>query len=104
MRHASSGIQGGEGSYVTKQRTILFSLIIDFVLCLPDIVAAVLSGSIVMFADVLKCGNEILATFLAYLTIRKMAKGGVGTYDSGMGTLETLTSIGTGRVMFLSLT
>jgi ferrous-iron efflux pump FieF len=103
MRHASSDIKGGKGSYVTKQRTVFFSLIIDFALCLPDIVAAVLSGSIVMFADVLKCGNEILATFLAYLTIRKMARGGTGTYDYGMGKLETLTSISTGGMMFISL-
>ena len=62
-----------------------------------------LSGSIVLFADALKCANEILATFFAYLTLRKMAKGGAGAYDYGMGKFETITSITTGGVMFISL-
>jgi cation diffusion facilitator family transporter len=66
-------------------------------------VAAVLSGSIVLFADAVKCANEIIATFFAYMTIRKMAKGGAGAYDYGMGKLETMTSIITGGVMFVSL-
>lgn len=104
MSHAVS-VDGeeGPGSYAAKQRTVLISLIIDFILWIPDIVAAVLSGSIVLFADAIKCGNEIIATFFAYMTIRKMAKGGAGTYDYGMGKLETMTSIITGGVMFLSL-
>jgi ferrous-iron efflux pump FieF len=50
-----------------------------------------------------KCLNEIIATFFAYLTIRKMAKGGAGAYDYGMGKLETITSVMTGGVMFISL-
>ncbi|HUH79541.1 MAG TPA: cation diffusion facilitator family transporter, partial [Methanoregula sp.] len=93
----------GEGSLATKQKMVLTSLVVDFVLWLPDIAAAVLSGSIVLFADALKCANEILATFFAYVTIRKMAKGGSGTYDYGMGKMETMTSVITGGVMFISL-
>ncbi len=86
-----------------KEKTVLTSLIVDFVLWLPDITAAILSGSIVLFADAVKCANEILATFFAYLTIRKMARGGKGTYDYGMGKFETVTSIITGGVMLVSL-
>ncbi len=93
----------GEVDLARKQKTVLTSLVVDFVLWIPDIVAAVLSGSIVMFADVVKCGNEICATFFSYLTIRKMAKGDIGTYDYGMGKLETITSILTGGLMFVSL-
>jgi len=104
MSHALSAGEGGSGvSLATRQRTVLVSLIVDFVLWLPDIAAAILSGSIVLFADAVKCANEILATFLAYLTIRKMAKGGAGTYDYGMGKFETMTSVVTGGVMFISL-
>jgi len=93
----------GGGSLATKQQTVKISLIVDFVLWLPDIAAAILSGSIVLFADALKCANEILATFFAYLTLRKMAKGGAGAYDYGLGKFETITSIITGGVMFVSL-
>ena len=104
MSHSVSAHDGdGPGSYAQKQRTVLISLIIDFIMWIPDIVAAVLSGSIVLFADAVKCGNEIIATFFAYITIRKMAKGGAGAYDYGMGKLETMTSVITGGVMFISL-
>lgn len=95
----------GDAAALAKERTVFVSLIIDVVLWIPDIAAAVLSGSITMFADVLKCGNEILATFFAYLTLRKMnrAKGGAFIYDYGMGKFENLTGIITGIVMFVSL-
>ncbi|MDD1689903.1 MAG: cation diffusion facilitator family transporter [Methanoregula sp.] len=103
MSHACAPGDTDRGSFATKQRTVLVSLIVDFVLWIPDIVAAILSGSIVLFADALKCANEILATFFAYLTLRKMAKGGGGAYDYGLGKFETITSIITGGVMFVSL-
>ena len=91
------------GSLATRQRTVLVSLVVDFILWLPDIAAAILSGSIVLFADAIKCANEILATFFAYLTLRKMSRGGAGAYDYGLGKFETITSIITGAVMFVSL-
>ena len=91
------------GSYRAKERTVLTSLVVDFILWIPDIVAAVLSGSIVLFADAVKCLNEILATLFSYLTIRKMARGGIGKYDYGMGKFETVTSVITGGVMLVSL-
>lgn len=86
-----------------KAHTVFISLSIDVLLWIPDIVAAILAGSITMFADVVKCGNEILATFFAWLTLRKLAKGGQGTYDYGMGKFENMTGIVTGAVMFISL-
>jgi len=102
MSHAiPEGTPGG--SAATKQRMVLVSLVVDFTLWLPDIAAAILSGSIVLFADAVKCANEILATFFAYMTLRKIAKGGAGVYDYGMGKFETITSVTTGGVMFISL-
>ncbi len=86
-----------------KERTVFLSLVVDFVLWIPDIIAAILAGSITMFADVVKCGNEILATFFAWLTLRKLSRGHQGSYDYGMGKFETMTSIVTGAVMLVSL-
>jgi len=102
MSHTLPDGPGG-GSLAAKEKTVLTSLIVDFILWIPDIAAAILSGSIVLLADAIKCANEILATFFAYLTIRKMARGKKGTYDYGMGKFETVTSIITGGVMLISL-
>lgn len=90
-------------SYHTKEKVLFTSLIIDTLFWIPDIFLAVLSGSVTLYADVIKSGNEILSTFFAWLALKKMAKGGSNVYDYGMGKFENLTGIITGVVMFLSL-
>jgi len=106
MSH-TQGIEEGSildtATLAKKERTVFTSLVVDFLLWIPDIFAAILAGSITMFADVVKCGNELLATFFAWLTLRKLARGHQGIYDYGMGKFETVTSIVTGAVMLVSL-
>ena len=94
---------GGPSTIAQKERTVLTSLVVDILLWVPDIIAAFLSGSITMLADVLKCGNEIIATFFAYITLRRIRRGGAYTYDYGMGKFENFTGIITGAVMLVSL-
>lgn len=89
--------------YETREKVIFKSLVIDLVFWIPDILLAVISGSVTLYADVIKSGNEILSTFFAWLAMRKITKGGGDVYDYGMGKFETLTGIITGAVMFLSL-
>jgi ferrous-iron efflux pump FieF len=81
----------------------LISLCFDILIWIPEAMAAFFTGSVTLFADVMKCGNEILATFFAYLVIRKMNKAGKFSYDFGMGKFETITRITTGAVMLVSL-
>ncbi|PKL60571.1 MAG: cation transporter [Methanomicrobiales archaeon HGW-Methanomicrobiales-4] len=97
---------GSSGEPVTprrKEAVVLKSLIIDITLWIPDIILAVLSGSVTLYADVIKSGNEILSTFFTWLALRKMAEGESQIYDYGMGKFENLTGMITGAVMFLSL-
>jgi ferrous-iron efflux pump FieF len=101
--HPPDGGAGEAAPAESRQRTVLISLCSDILIWLPEVIAAVLTGSVTLFADVTKCGNEILATFFAYLVIRKMKKAGQFTYDFGMGKFETITRITTGAVMLVSL-
>lgn len=98
----SGGGSGETKPAESRQRTVLISLVSDILTLLPEVIAVVLTGSVTMFADVVKCGNELLATFFAYLVIRKMKKDG-HSYDFGMGKFETVTRITTGAVMLVSL-
>jgi cation diffusion facilitator family transporter len=91
------------GSYQEKERSVFTSLLIDFLLFLPDIVAAILANSIIMFADVLKCGSELLATFFAWFALRKISRGKLTGYDYGFGKLENLTEIIVAAVMGICL-
>ena len=82
---------------------VLTGLCIDLLILIPETAAVLLSGSATLFADVIKCANEVLATFFALLIIRRVTLGGKFTYDYGMGKFESLTRIITGGVMFVSL-
>jgi cation diffusion facilitator family transporter len=98
------GEDGGDGgAAASKEQTVIFSLLCDIALWLPEIAAVVLSGSVTLFADVLKCGNEILATAFALIILLKMKRGATFTYDYGMGKFETFTRIATGAVMLGSI-
>lgn len=46
-------------NYRERERSIVINLVVDFILLLPDIVAAVMANSLTMMADVLKCVNEV---------------------------------------------
>jgi len=93
----------GPDPAASRQWTVASSLCFDIGLWVPEIIAYVLSGSVTLFADVLKCGNEILATFFALLILIRMRKSGKFCYDYGMGKFETSTRLMTGFVMILSI-
>ncbi len=97
-----TGVEEGALS-PSKQRTVFYSLCFDIGLWIPEIIAFALSGSITLLADVMKCGNEILATFFALLILLKMRKSGQFLYDYGMGKFETITRTITGGVMLVSI-
>ena len=87
----------------SREQLVFTGLCLDIIILVPEIAAVILSGSATLFADAIKCANEILATSFALLIIRRVTRGGKFTYDYGMGKFETLTRIITGGVMFVSL-
>ncbi len=90
-------------NYRERERSVGTSLLVDFLLLLPDLVAAILSHSLTMVADVLKCANELVATLLSWLVLRKVGRGKPYYFDYGLGKLENLTGIIVAWLMFLSL-
>ena len=87
----------------SRQKLVFTGLCIDFLIIIPETIAAFLASSMTLFADVIKCVNEMLATSFALIIIRRVTLGGKFTYDYGMGMFESLTRIITGVVMFASL-
>ncbi|HNX18140.1 MAG TPA: cation transporter [Methanoregula sp.] len=85
----------------SKEKAVAAGLICDIGLWIPEILAVVLSGSVTLFADVMKCGNEIIATVFALAVLLKMKHG--TSYDYGMGKFETSTRIATGAIMLISI-
>ena len=91
------------GHDTEKVRLLFISFLADFILFLPDVVATLLSGSVTMMADVLKCGCELLAAFFSWLALRKISRGAGAEYEYGIGKLENLTSIVVAGAMIASL-
>jgi ferrous-iron efflux pump FieF len=101
---ASDEIGDGEGEVrESRQKLVFTGLCIDLLVLIPESIAVILSGSMTLFADIIKGANEILATSFALLIIRRVTLGGKFTYDYGMGKFESLTRIITGGVMFISI-
>ena len=86
-----------------REKSVLLSLITDFLLFIPDVVAALMANSITLWADVLKCGNELLATFLSWLALRMVRGGRKVRFDYGLGKLENVTGMIMAGAMFISL-
>jgi cation diffusion facilitator family transporter len=101
---ARDEISDGEGEVrESRQKLVFTGLCIDLLVLIPESIAVILSGSMTLFADIVKGANEILATSFALLIIRRVTQGGKFTYDYGMGKFESLTRIITGGVMFISI-
>ncbi|MFA4824869.1 MAG: cation diffusion facilitator family transporter [Methanoregula sp.] len=94
---------GGGETGESRQQLVFTGLCIDLLVLIPESIAVILSGSMTLFADIIKGANEILATTFALIIIRRVTIGGKFTYDYGMGKFESLTRIITGGVMFISI-
>lgn len=86
-----------------KEKSVFLSLVTDFLLFLPDIVAAVMANSVTLWAGVLKGGNELLATFLSWMALRMVHRDRKIRFDYGLGKLENITGVIVAGAMFLSL-
>lgn len=92
---------GITANLASKEKAVVTGLVCDIGLWIPEILAVVLSGSVTLFADVMKCGNEILASVFALVIIFKIRQG--ASYDYGMGKFESSTRIATGAIMIISI-
>jgi cation diffusion facilitator family transporter len=82
-------------SMPNKQRFIFATLLLEVGFLGPDIVVAMLAGSLTVWADLWRCAIETLAVFFAWLTIRKVdrASSQPEKYGYGLGKLESMSTV-----------
>jgi len=107
MNVTRTPLQGGEGAIHTAEKeresALFLSLLAAVAPAIPKFAAAVLSGSVTLYASTLKTVNEAIAILIAWMIARKIARGDPGTYDYGMGKFENIAQIVTGGVMLISV-
>ena len=67
-------------------------------------IAAATSNSSLLLSDALKTGFEFIAVLLAWLSIRRITRGGGQDFEFGIGKLENLASLVIGSLMALGVT
>jgi len=84
-----------------KESSARHAVIAGFVEAAVAATAMSLSTSTVLLADSLKISLEFVAVLLAWMAIRRMAKGGGSDYEYGIGKLENLASFVIGALMII---
>jgi ferrous-iron efflux pump FieF len=85
--------QDQQQKLTSGEKTIFAGLLLGMLSLIPRILAAILSGSVVLFTDVLRSGTETLSHYFSWLTLRKIRKGRNDAFEYGMGKLENMASL-----------
>lgn len=86
-----------------RERALFANILAGVASVIPKLIAAVLSGSVTLYASAMKTINEALGIIVAWMIARKIARGEPGTYDYGMGKYENIARVITGGVLLVSV-
>jgi cation diffusion facilitator family transporter len=87
-----------------KERSVRAGWLLGLFSLLPTVLAVVIGHSTTLLAGLFKMVCETFASFLAWLSLRKVARGKTGVYQYGYGKLESLSSLTVAGAMVISFT
>jgi ferrous-iron efflux pump FieF len=76
-----------------KLRLLTWSLIGTFLGLLPTAYAVLISNSVVLIADLLRCAADFLAILFSWLIIQKISRAELARYNYGFGKFEHLATV-----------
>jgi ferrous-iron efflux pump FieF len=85
-----------------KERSVLVGMVLGVGALVPDAIAVVLANSVMLLSDLLKSAAETFATFLSWLTLRRVHRGESFDYNYGQGKLESICSLAVAGAMLVS--
>ncbi len=88
---------------VERERALFLNIFAGVASIIPKLAAAVLSGSVTLYASTLKTVNEAIGIIISWRIARKIARGDPGVYDYGMGKFESIARIIVGAVLLISV-
>ncbi len=83
----------GQDMHLTRSNAARLVLMLDLASIAPVLIIAFVVNALSLFADSLTYINNISVNLVAWLTLRRIARGKSIGYDYGLGKLETLTSL-----------
>lgn len=89
---------------IKKQLSIIkINLIVDLLACVPVLVIAFLSNSLVLISDLFDYIFTITTSAIAFIILKKSLKNNSIDYNYGIGKMESLSALITGSVMLIAL-
>ncbi|WKZ57261.1 MAG: cation diffusion facilitator family transporter [Bdellovibrionota bacterium] len=85
-----------------REQALRLSVLATLFGLLPTTYAVVISNSVVLISDLLRCVVEFGAIFLSWLIIRRVERGDSTFYDYGFGKLEQAASLLVATALILS--
>lgn len=86
-----------------QEKSVRLGVLLDVGSILPVVVIAVLSGSLLLYTDLLDYGRSITAGIIAWGILRRIRRGDVQEYDYGTGKLESLGGLFGSLIFMLGL-
>lgn len=91
------------GDYRSKERYVLLAFLVGVLNFSLKLVSTVIGNSVTQFTDLLRNAGDTFACMLTWLTVRRIRRGKLLTYDYGFGKLENAASLLVAGMMFITL-
>ena len=96
-----SRVMGGDKK--EKERSVFMGFLFGLIGLFPAIAVVILTGSVTQLSDLLKNISLVLAVFLSWVAVRRVARGETPNYNYGYGKLENLSSLIVAAMMIASI-
>ncbi|WP_418790890.1 cation diffusion facilitator family transporter [Phosphitispora sp. TUW77] len=89
-------------SWDRKVKVALLSIISNTILIIFKLIAGVLSGSISIISEAIHSGMDLVASFIAFFSVRHSSKPADREHPYGHGKIENLSCIAEGLLIFVA--
>jgi cation diffusion facilitator family transporter len=87
---------------VQRERLVLLAVVTTFISLIPSAYATVISNSMTLVADLLRCSTEFVAILISWFILKKVARSDVKHFNYGFGKLEQLSCMAVGGALFVT--
>ncbi|MFA5385407.1 MAG: cation diffusion facilitator family transporter [Eubacteriales bacterium] len=89
-------------SWDRKSRVALLSIVSNTTLITFKVIAGVLSGSVSIISEAIHSGMDLIASFIAFYSVRTSAKPADKKHPYGHGKIENISGIAEGLLIFVA--
>jgi ferrous-iron efflux pump FieF len=89
---------------VTKEKLFLVGIgvVTTFLSLIPTLYATMISNSVTLLSDSLRCGVEFLAIFLSWIVLFQISREDISRYNYGFGKLERFAGLAVGLALLVT--